>query len=138
MTRKLRALGLALALCAPLLLTGCPSPRAVHETPPANAVEAAQHAIDELNVAIAATASALDEAYKKGSVTWAQFSDARDELNTARSLRDQARELQKAGELILAANKAEGARALANLVEKRLIAIKAKQSFNPFDVPVYL
>lgn len=124
MTRPFRALALCLALASAFLLAGCPNPRAVHETPPANAVEAAQHAIDELNVAIAAAASALDEAYQKGAVTWPQFSDARAELNTARGLRDQANELKKTGELILAANKAEAARALAALVEKRLIAIK--------------
>ncbi len=120
----MRSIKLAfLCLVVALSAIAC-TPRAVHETPPANAKEAAQQAIDEANVALAAAATTLNDAYQAGAVTWAEFKDTRDALNTAAGYRDQATALLAAGDPTSAQGQLKLANALLGLVQKRLIAIK--------------
>lgn len=111
-----------LFLCAHAL-TAC-MPRTVHQTPPASAKEAAQQAIDEANVAIAAAATTLNDAYKAGSVTWAEFSDTRDTLNKTATYRDEAQALLDAGDPTSAQGQLKLAHALLGVVQKRLVSIK--------------
>jgi hypothetical protein len=106
------------------LLAGCPTPRTVHEKPPETAAQAVQHAIDEANVAIASAATTLNDAYKAGAVTWAEFKDTRDALNHAASYRDQASVILLAGDPATAQGQLKLANAMLGLVQKRLIAIK--------------
>jgi biopolymer transport protein ExbD len=118
-----RAAALFLLLILLATITAC-QPRTVHEKPPANAKEAVQQAIDEANVAIAAAATTLNDAYKAGAVTWSEFKDSRDVLNQAASYRDQASVLLLAGDPTTAQGQLKLANSLLGLVQKRLIAIK--------------
>jgi hypothetical protein len=120
------SLFLILLACA---LAAC-TPRTVHENPPTNAKEAAQQSIDEANVALAAAATTLNDAYKAGAVTWTEFSDTRDTLNTAAKYRDEAIALLEAGDPTTAQGRLKLADALLGLVQKRLVAIKNNGS-NP-------
>lgn len=118
-----RAAALFLVLILLATITAC-TPRTVHEKPPANAKEAVQQAIDEANVAIAAAATTLNDAYKAGAVTWSEFKDTRDTLNTAATYRDQATALLAAGDPTTAQGQLKLANSLLGVVQKRLIAIK--------------
>jgi hypothetical protein len=118
-----RAAALFLVLILLATITAC-QPRTVHENAPTNAKEAVQHAIDETNVAIAAAATTLNDAYKAGAVTWSEFKDSRDVLNQAASYRDQASVLLLAGDPTTAQGQLKLANSMLGLVQKRLIAIK--------------
>ncbi len=117
-------IGLCLSAFIALAPIGCATTATVATHKPATAAEAAQQAIDELNVAIAAAATELIDQYHGKRVTEGDFRDARDTLNTAREYRDQASALLAAGDLTTAAGKARAATLLLGVVQKRLVAIK--------------
>jgi len=119
-----------------LILSACGS-QPIHPEKPKTPQQVAQQAIDEANAGITAAASTLLQAYKDGAVSDANLKDWRQTLNEARDVADQAQAFANVGDWSTAKGKADAAAALLNVVQKRLLAIKAKQSSVDL-MPVYI
>lgn len=117
----------AITLLAALLpcLLAC-TPRLVHEKPPENAAQAAQHAIDEASAGIAAGYGTIVKEQASGLLTWDEFVALRDELDKADAMRLKAQELYKLGDFGSAATRAEIASSLLRVATRQLAAIRAK------------
>lgn len=117
----------ARVLLLALFLTACGS-KPIHPDKPKSPQEVAQQSIDEANAAITAAASTLLQAYKDGAVSDANVREWRGDLNEAAATLDKAQALLDVGDLSTAQGKVKAAQALLQLAQKRLLAIKAKQS----------
>lgn len=114
------------ALFLLLTLTACAGSvfRPVHETPPTTPAETVQHAMDEFNVLLSATASTLTDDYKGGFVSEADFESWRAKLNKARDYREEARKALAIGDPATAEGKLKLAQAALDLVKEQLAKIK--------------
>lgn len=119
-----------------LILSACGS-QPIHPEKPKTPQQVAQQAIDEANAGITAAASTLIQAYKDGAVSDANLKDWRQTLNEARDAADKAQSLLDVGDLSTAQGKIAAAQALLTVAQKRLVAIKAKQSSVDL-MPVYI
>lgn len=119
------AIALILALLPELL--GC-TPRLVHEAPPKGPAEAAQHAINEAQVAIASGYMAITDAKASGLITVDEFTYLRDDVldNADRTYRD-ALTLLQASDFIKAKSRAEIALSLTKVAETQIAAARRKK-----------
>jgi hypothetical protein len=116
----------AAALFLLLTLTACAGTifRPVHEAPPTTPAETVQHAMDEFNVLLSATASTLTDDYKGGFVSETDFESWRAKLNKARDYREEARKALAIGDPTTADGKLKLAQAALDLVKEQLAKLK--------------
>ena len=114
-----------LLILAAILLCACPA-RTVREKPPENPQQAAEHAVNEAQVAIAAGYITITKARQAKTITQDEFEALRDEIDKADAAYRVAFSALNASDFLKATNKAALAQSLLRVVTTQLAAIRSK------------